>query len=272
VNGKDAQTQNDRVEIPRAGPQKSAIPAPGWFGPPGNQSAHLNSCGACTATGRPPQVIITSPILMRLHPGTVASITGSQNLIKGRRTMSTHTCPWWLGYLLASPLRRLIESPKTRLAPYVREGMLVLEPGPGMGFFTLELARQVGPRGRVVAVDLQKKMLAGLRRRARRAGLADRIETRVCTPDDLGIGDLAGRIDLVVLFHMLHEVAHQEPFLQALLAALKPGGGVLIVEPRGHVSAEAFQTSLILAKTIGFEIAEPAQGKELRALLRRTAA
>jgi 2-polyprenyl-3-methyl-5-hydroxy-6-metoxy-1,4-benzoquinol methylase len=186
--------------------------------------------------------------------------------------MSTHTCPWWLGYLLVTPLRRLVENPYARLAPYVREGMLVLEPGPGMGFFTLELARLVGPRGRVVAVDLQEKMLAALRRRAGRAGLAERIETRCCTPDDLGIGDLAGRIDLVVLFHMLHEVAHQEQFLQALLAALKPGGGVLIVEPRGHVSAEAFQISLILAKTIGFEIAEPAQGKELRALLRRTTA
>ena len=51
--------------------------------------------------------------------------------------MSTHTCPWWLGYLLASPLRRLFENPTTRLAPYVREGMFVLEPGPGMGFFAL---------------------------------------------------------------------------------------------------------------------------------------
>ncbi|MGA2444951.1 MAG: class I SAM-dependent methyltransferase [Opitutaceae bacterium] len=186
--------------------------------------------------------------------------------------MSTHTCPWWLGYLLASPLRRLIENPAARLAPYVREGMLVLEPGPGMGFFTLELARLVGPGGRVVAVDLQEKMIAALRRRAQRAGLADRIDARSCTADDLGIGDLAGQVDLVVLFHMLHEVSDQNRFLRAIHAALQPGGGVVIVEPRGHVSAEAFQASLTLAKTIGFEIAEPARGKELRALLRRPAA
>ena len=81
--------------------------------------------------------------------------------------MSSHACPWWLGYLLASPVRRLFENPAARLAPYVREGMLVLEPGPGMGFFTLELARMVGETGRVVAVDLQEKMLAALRRPAR---------------------------------------------------------------------------------------------------------
>jgi SAM-dependent methyltransferase len=186
--------------------------------------------------------------------------------------MSTHTCPWWLGYLLVTPLRRLVENPHARLAPYVREGMLVLEPGPAMGFFTLELARLVGPQGRVVAVDLQEKMLAALRRRAGRAGLAERIETRCCTPDDLGIGDLAGRFDLVVLFHMLHEVSDQNRFLQAIHAALKPGGGVLIVEPRGHVSVEAFQASLARATGIGFTIAEPPQGKKLRALLRRPAA
>ena len=129
--------------------------------------------------------------------------------------------------------------------------MFVLEPGPGMGFFTLELARLVGPAGRVVAVDLQEKMLSVLRRRARRAGLADRIDTRCCTQDDLAVGDLAGRFDLVVLFHMLHEVSDQSRFLQAVFAA----GG--------------FQASLALAAGIGFTIGEPAQGKELRVLLRR---
>ena len=56
--------------------------------------------------------------------------------------------------------------------------MTVLEPGPGMGFFTLELARLVGPEGRVIAVEVQPQMIAGLRRRAERATLIDRIETR----------------------------------------------------------------------------------------------
>ena len=60
-------------------------------------------------------------------------------------------CPWWAGYILASPLRRLIQDPRSLLAPYVHPGMTVLEPGPGMGFFTLELARLVGPAGRVIA-------------------------------------------------------------------------------------------------------------------------
>jgi hypothetical protein len=52
--------------------------------------------------------------------------------------------PWWLGYLLVSRMRRLSQDPGKVLAPYVREGMTVLEPGPCMGFFTLELARLAG--------------------------------------------------------------------------------------------------------------------------------
>jgi len=71
--------------------------------------------------------------------------------------MSHTVCPWWLGYVLASPLRRLFLDPVKLLSPYVQAGMTVLEPGPGMGFFTLELARLVGPAGRVVAVDIQPK-------------------------------------------------------------------------------------------------------------------
>ena len=185
--------------------------------------------------------------------------------------MSTHTCPWWLGYLLVTPLRRLKEKPEEILGPYVRPGMTVLEPGPAMGFFTLELARLVGPGGRVVSVDLQEKMLAALRRRAQKAGLADRIETRLCRQDDLGIGDLAGRVDFVLLIHVLHEVSDQTRFLQAIHAALKPGGTVLFIEPRGHVSDEAFQASVKRATDLGFELAEPADGRKVRVLLRRAA-
>ena len=58
--------------------------------------------------------------------------------------MSKRVCPWWLGYILVSPLRRLLLNPRELLAPYVKAGMTVLEPGPGMGFFTIELA----PHGR----------------------------------------------------------------------------------------------------------------------------
>jgi ubiquinone/menaquinone biosynthesis C-methylase UbiE len=71
--------------------------------------------------------------------------------------MKHGVCPWWLGYWLISPVRRLGQNPHDILLPYVREGMTVLEPGPGMGFFTIELARLVGASGKVVAVDVQPR-------------------------------------------------------------------------------------------------------------------
>src|SRR5208282_4786789 len=101
--------------------------------------------------------------------------------------MAQHVCPWWVGYLLASPIRRLRQNPEELLRPYLWSGMMVLEPGPGMGFFTLPLARLIGETGCVVAVDIQSKMLKSLRRRATKAGLSQRIETRLAHPNSLGI-------------------------------------------------------------------------------------
>ena len=92
------------------------------------------------------------------------------------------------------------------LKPFVRVGMTVVEPGPGMGFFTLELARLVGPEGRVIAVDVQPQMIAGLRRRAERAGLIDRIETRLASAVTIGLEAYDGSADFVLAFAVVHEM------------------------------------------------------------------
>ena len=92
--------------------------------------------------------------------------------------MGKLVCPPWLGYVLLNPLRKLVENPDKILGRFVREGMIVLETGCGMGYFTLPLARMVGAKGRVVAVDIAPKMLSVLERRAQKAGLLDRIEIR----------------------------------------------------------------------------------------------
>src|SRR5512141_824472 len=123
-------------------------------------------------------------------------------------------CPWWLGYALVNPLRKLFQDPASILAPHVAEGMTVLEPGPGMGFFTLELARRVGPKGRVAAVDIQPKMLAVLERRAAKAGLGERVEVRLAPADSLGVADLAGKVDFVLAFAMVHEMPSASAFFR----------------------------------------------------------
>jgi len=160
-------------------------------------------------------------------------------------------CPPWLGYLLASPVRKLWQDPHTILSPHVTAGMTVLEPGPAMGFFTLELARLVGSSGKVVAVDLQARMLERLQRRAARRGLHDRIEPRLATAEGLGIADLAGRVDFALLFAMVHEVPDRERLFGQVGAAVRSGGRALLAEPRGHVSEELFAKMLQLAADNG---------------------
>jgi ubiquinone/menaquinone biosynthesis C-methylase UbiE len=183
-----------------------------------------------------------------------------------------HVCPWWIGYLLASPLRRLFQDPHTILHPFVSEGMTVLEPGPGMGFFTLELARLVGTKGRVVAVDLQPRMLAGLRKRAQRAGLSDRIDARETGAASMGVDDLAGRVDLVVAFAVVHELPSAAGFFAEVHRALKAGGKVLVSEPAGRVSAEEFALTVGLAESAGLAaLSRPSIARARSAMLVRSA-
>jgi ubiquinone/menaquinone biosynthesis C-methylase UbiE len=148
--------------------------------------------------------------------------------------------------------------------------MVVVEPGCGMGYFTLDLARIVGPAGRVVAIDLQLEMVDRLRRRAAHAGLERAIETRLARPDRLGIDDLAGRVDFVLAFYVVHEMERPDAFYAEVAAALKPGGAVLVVEPPLHVSRGEFEASLGIAERAGLAATRPPwRGPDKAALLRK---
>jgi len=175
-----------------------------------------------------------------------------------------------MGYWLASPMRRWMQKPEELLAPYVREGMTVLEPGPGMGFFTLPMARMAGPQGRIIAVDVQARMLDGLRRRAAKAGLLERIDARLAQPDSLGVDDLKGAVDFVMAFAMVHEMPSAEEFFRQAAAALKAGGVLLLAEPAGHVKADEFERELGAAGAAGFAVVtRPAVRRSQAALLRK---
>ena len=166
--------------------------------------------------------------------------------------MAARVCPPWKGYLLLNPLRKLLENPNKILGQFVREGMTVLEPGCGMGYFSLPLARLVGPEGRVVVVEIQPKMLSALERRARKAGLLSRMELRQARADRLGVEDLAAAVDFAGALHLVHEVPDQSSFFTEIWEILKPGSKLLVIEPRGHVSQDQFERSVDVAETIGF--------------------
>jgi 2-polyprenyl-3-methyl-5-hydroxy-6-metoxy-1,4-benzoquinol methylase len=181
--------------------------------------------------------------------------------------MSEHVCPVWVGHLLASPVRRLFQSPEKILEPHVAPGMTALDVGPAMGFFSIPLAKMVGPAGRVVCVDVQAAMLEKLKARAAKAGVADRIDARLSADGSFGISDLEGRVDFALAFAVVHEMPNAGVFFAAAFGALKPGAKLLVAEPMNHVSAEAFEATRGAALAAGFAALSPPHIGRSRSLL-----
>ncbi|HCS38148.1 MAG TPA: hypothetical protein DIW44_00995 [Anaerolineaceae bacterium] len=168
---------------------------------------------------------------------------------------SNFTCPWWLLFTFDNPMRKLIHNPNRILRPYVNAGNKVMDIGCGMGYFSLELARLVGPNGKVIAADLQPEMLAGLEKRSNKAGLQSVIQPHLCTPKMIGVTE---PLDMIFAFWMVHEVSDRTAFMQELYSLLKPDGILFIVEPIIHVTRKNFETTLDLGCEIGFsEISHP---------------
>lgn len=175
-----------------------------------------------------------------------------------------HTCPWWLLFTFDNALRRLIHDPQKILRSYVKQGDTVLDVGCGMGFFTLGLAELVGQDGRVIAADLQKQMLAGLQKRAEKAGLRERIQLCRSTSDDTGVEEA---VDFALAFWMVHEVRQPTLFLRQIHKLLVPGGKFLVVEPLIHVTGRAFVQTVSLANDSGFRVVDQPKVRFSRAVL-----
>lgn len=168
-----------------------------------------------------------------------------------KRIFRQPTCPWWFLFTFDNPLRKLYQDPERILAPYIVEGNKVLDLGCGMGYFSLPLALMVGDLGKVIAVDIQPRMLSGLKRRAERAGLQDRIDPHHCEQDQIGVNE---PVDFALAFWMVHEIHDSASFLEQIWAILKIGGQLLIAEPLIHVTKARFlQIQSEVLKT-GFSI------------------
>ena len=99
-------------------------------------------------------------------------------------------------------------------------------------------------------------MIAGLKRRAKRAGLASQVEPRPVGPETLGVDDLAGSVDFVLAYAVVHEMPDAARFFQQAAAVLKPGASLLWAEPAGHVKSAEFEKGLALAARAGLKVVE----------------
>jgi ubiquinone/menaquinone biosynthesis C-methylase UbiE len=148
----------------------------------------------------------------------------------GRRIaqpMSYHGIPW-----LNRPERIQEENPEEMLEQLqVKPGMTVCDMGCGDGYYTVELARRVGPEGKVLAVDIQPEMLQELSRRCERLDIKN-VDMVLGLPHDPTLPE--GQVDLILMVDVYHEFSNPVEMLDAMRRSLKPDGRIALVEFRGE--------------------------------------
>lgn len=112
----------------------------------------------------------------------------------------------------------------------IADASVVADVGAGSGWFTVRLARRVGPNGVVYAQDVQPEMLAAITRRVQREGMAN-------VRPVLGRGSdprlPAGSLDAVLIVDVVHEIDDRVTLFRNLATAVKPVGRIGVVDFRG---------------------------------------
>jgi ubiquinone/menaquinone biosynthesis C-methylase UbiE len=111
----------------------------------------------------------------------------------------------------------------------IKPGQTVCDMGCGNGFYTLKMAKLVGDKGRVLAVDIQPEMLSLLDKQIKRRHL-DNIEPILSTPIDPRLPE--GKVDLILIVDVYHEFSYPEHMLLAMRKSLKPSGRIALAEFR----------------------------------------
>jgi len=143
------------------------------------------------------------------------------------RTMHYTGAPW-----LVRESRQREEDCRMLLeALGVGKGQTICDLGCGNGFYTLELARMVGPEGIVYAVDVQPEMLRMI---AERAGDDNLTNIRPVLGTAIDPRLPKGRLDLVLCVDVYHEFSHPEPMLARIRESLAPRGRFVLAEFRGE--------------------------------------
>jgi ubiquinone/menaquinone biosynthesis C-methylase UbiE len=131
--------------------------------------------------------------------------------------------------ILESPDREEWQQPEQIMdALRIGEGSRVADLGAGGGWFTIRLARRVGPNGVVYAEDIQPEMIGSIRRRVQNEGL-ENVVTLLGTADD---PKLPSKLDAVLIVDTYPQVGEPVTLLRHVRAALAPHGRLGIVDFR----------------------------------------
>lgn len=139
-----------------------------------------------------------------------------------------------MGHLAAGwlerPQREKEEEPNKLInALELKPGMVVADVGAGSGYFTFRIARKLGPKGKIYAVDIQKEMLDLITQRMRKSSV-NNIQTVLGNEKDPCLPPEA--VDLIFMVDVYHEFSFPLEMTANMVKALKPGGRLVFVEYR----------------------------------------
>lgn len=167
-------------------------------------------------------------VLLAILAAPGLAIAQSEHPVTGRRIASIMGVSG-AGWLERSE-REIEELPETALDRIgIGSGMTVADVGAGLGYFTLRLARRVGPKGKVYAVDVQPEMLTMLRDRLTKANLTN-VEPILGSESDPRLPKAS--LDLILMVDVYHEFSQPQKMLRHIRAALKPEGRLVVLEYR----------------------------------------
>jgi ubiquinone/menaquinone biosynthesis C-methylase UbiE len=160
-------------------------------------------------------------------------------------------CPVWLRWLveLDNPFTQTNRSDAIVRNLDLQPGMQVLDIGCGPGRLTIPVAKQIGPQGEVVAIDIQAGMLRRARERAQAANLTNIRFLQVGVEE----GKLEhNQYDRALLVTVLGEIPDRERALKEIFEALRPGGILCVTEVIFDPHFQSRDTVRRLAHTVGF--------------------
>lgn len=132
--------------------------------------------------------------------------------------------------MLEGPDREAWQRPEQIMdALGIGDGSVVADLGAGGGWFTVRLAKRVGPNGVVYAEDIQPQMIEAIQRRVQREGLRN-VQTVLGAADHPSLP--REQLDAALMVETFYEVEDRLSLLTNVRAALKPGGRLGVVEYR----------------------------------------
>ena len=193
-----------------------------------------------------PQVLLLIVIALPL------AVVVLHTLLRLIRYFYKFPMPEFLANAIDNPLRRRIQPPRAMPRRHgIRPGMTVLEVGPGNGRYTVETARAVGDTGKVIAVDIEPKMIERVIRRAQAEGTTN-LEAKMANVYDLPFPD--GTFDAICMIAVISEIPHPHLALSEFHRVLKQAGTLAFSELLTDPDYPLAQTLIRKARAAKFRL------------------